>query len=216
VAAQAGLSALSWALAVTLAAAVAVTLAAAPAPATADAQTVTGMAPAAPAPTTAGAPTATGALTATGTLTATGARPAQAAQVAAPAKFDRGILYIYQGNRKVTLQVEIARTTEARSQGLMFRKSLPEDAGMLFMFDEDGRWGFWMKNTFIPLSIGYIDSRWRLLEIKDMAVAPDPAAGPFEIYEPGQPYRYALEVNQGFFQRKGITPGARLELVTLK
>lgn len=141
---------------------------------------------------------------------------APTALTASPARFDQGVLHIQQGGRKITLRVEIARTMEARSQGLMFRKSLPEDAGMLFVFDEDGRWGFWMKNTYIPLSIGYIDSRWRLLETRDMAVAPDPAGGPFEIYEPGQPYRYALEVNQGFFQRKGITPGARLELVTLK
>lgn len=149
----------------------------------------------------------------TSPLTTTGAL---AAQAATPARFDRGILHIYQGNRKVTLQVEIARTMEARSQGLMFRRSLPGDAGMLFVFEEDGRWGFWMKNTYIPLSIGYIDNRWRLVEVKDMAVAPDPAAGPFEIYEPAQPFRYALEVNQGYFRRKGITAGARLELVRLK
>lgn len=124
-----------------------------------------------------------------------------------------GTLRIYQDGLRATLQVEIVASVETRSKGLMFRKSLPKDAGMLFVFEADGRGGFWMKNTLIPLSIGFIDSRWRLLEILDMRVAPDPANGPFTIYEPSAPYRYALEVNQGYFNRKGITPGARLELV---
>lgn len=125
----------------------------------------------------------------------------------------RGTLRIYQDGLRATLQVEIVATVETLSRGLMFRTSLPEDAGMLFVFEVDGRGSFWMKNTLIPLSIGFIDSRWRLLEIMDMNVAPDPAAGPFTFYGPSAPYRYALEVNQGYFKRKGITPGARLELV---
>lgn len=87
---------------------------------------------------------------------------------------------------------------------------------MVFVFEHDAKWGFWMKNTLIPLSIGFIDSQWRLIEIQDMAVVADPANGPFPIYEPKAPYRYALEVNQRFFQRKGITPGARLELFPVK
>lgn len=125
----------------------------------------------------------------------------------------RGTLRIYQDGLRATLRVEIVATVETLSRGLMFRTSLPEDAGMLFVFEVDGRGSFWMKNTLIPLSIGFIDSRWRLLEIMDMNVAPDPAAGPFTFYGPSAPYRYALEVNQGYFKRKGITPGARLELV---
>jgi len=125
----------------------------------------------------------------------------------------RGTLRVYQNGLRATLQVEIVASIETRSRGLMFRKSLPEDAGMLFVFEVDGRWGFWMKNTLIPLSIGFIDSRWRLLEVMDMQVAPDPSNGPFTIYEPSSPYRYALEVNQGYFKRKGIAPGARTELV---
>jgi len=127
---------------------------------------------------------------------------------------ERGVLHIYQGARRLaTLDVEIVRTPEARSRGLMYRTALPEHAGMLFVFEADGRWGFWMKNTLIPLSIGFIDRTWRLLEVLDMNVAPDPANGPFEIYQPRQTYRYALEVNQGFFTRRGIVPGARLQLV---
>lgn len=140
--------------------------------------------------------------------------PPLAAGPSPSVRYERGTLHVYQGTRRVaTLALEVARTVEARSQGLMYRTSLPEDAGMLFVFEEDGRWGFWMKNTLIPLSIGFIDRTWRLLEIQDMDVAPDPANGPFRIYEPRQAYRYALEVNRGYFARRGIAPGARLEYI---
>jgi uncharacterized membrane protein (UPF0127 family) len=144
--------------------------------------------------------------------------PAAPATPVTPAvKYDQGTLNIYQGARRLaTLRVEIARTYEARMQGLMHRTTMPEDAGMLFIFEEDTTGGFWMKNTLIPLSIGFISREWRLLEILDMKVAPDPEKGPFDIYAPSRPYRYALEVNQGYFKRRGIEPGARFELIAVK
>lgn len=128
-------------------------------------------------------------------------------------RFGRGTLVFVQDGRRVRLTVEIADTPAARAHGLMYRRHLDEDAGMLFVFDEDGRWGFWMKNTFIPLSIGFLDRTWRLLEILDMPVAADPERGPWPTYEPARPYRYAVEVNQGYFVRRGIAPGARAALV---
>lgn len=131
-------------------------------------------------------------------------------------RFGRGTLVFVQDGRRVRLEVEIAQTPEARAHGLMYRRHLDEHAGMLFVFDEDARWGFWMKNTFIPLSIGFLDRTWRLLEILDMAVAADPTQGPWPVYEPSRPYRYALEVNQGYFARRGIAPGARAELVVYR
>jgi len=140
---------------------------------------------------------------------------AVAASPAGPAP-QFGALNIHQNGRRVAMSVEIASTVETRSYGLMLRKTLDENAGMLFVFEQDGKWGFWMKDTLIPLSIGFIDKQWRLLEILDMAVAADPQAGPWPIYEPKAAYRYALEVNQGYFQRKGITPGARLEFAPAK
>ncbi len=146
-------------------------------------------------------------------LTVTAIAPAPAGP--AP-EFGRGTLTIRQHGRRVPLSVEIARTAETRAYGLMFRKALDENAGMLFVFEQDGKWGFWMKDTLIPLSIGFIDNRWRLLEIQDMAVVADPQAGPWPIYEPRAPYRYALEVNQGYFQRNGIAEGARLEFIPSK
>jgi uncharacterized membrane protein (UPF0127 family) len=129
-----------------------------------------------------------------------------------PPPFGRGTLVVAQNERRVMMTVEIAETTETRSYGLMNRKSLPDQAGMLFVFEEDAKWGFWMKNTLIPLSIGFIDKTWRLLEVVDMAVPADPQAGPWPIYEPSAAYRYALEVNQGFFKKNGFAPGAQFTL----
>jgi len=143
---------------------------------------------------------------------AAGAAAGAAASPPAAPQFGRGTLAISQHERRVVMTVEIAETSETRAYGLMFRKSLPDNAGMLFVFTEDARWGFWMKNTLIPLSIGFIDKGWRLLEVLDMAVPADPQAGPWPIYEPSTAYRYALEVNQGFFKKHGFGPGAQLTL----
>lgn len=127
--------------------------------------------------------------------------------------FKHGTVTITQGARRVTLQVEVADTPQARAQGLMHRTRLGEHAGTLFIFEETGNGSFWMKNTLIPLSIAFIDEQWRIVDIKDMAVAPDPEHGPFAFYASAKPYRYALEVNQGFFKRGGITVGARVTYV---
>lgn len=134
-----------------------------------------------------------------------GALPVQAAVT-----FKRGTLTIVQGKVRVTLNVEVADTPESRALGLGNRKQLAENAGMLFDLESSGKWPFWMKNTLIPLSIAFISEEWVIVDILDMAVPPDPEKGPFPFYAPGEPARYALEVNQGFFKRKGITVGAKV------
>lgn len=138
---------------------------------------------------------------------------ALAPPTAAREKFKHGMLTIVQGTKRVILVVEVADTPETRAQGLMFRTRLDEHAGMLFIFDAVESWGFWMKNTLIPLSIAFIDEGPRIVDIKDMQVAPDPQRGPFDIYQPEKPFKYALEVNQGFFERQGITVGAKVSFV---
>lgn len=124
--------------------------------------------------------------------------------------FRKGTLVLVASGRRVVLQVEVAATPEARSRGLMNRERLPDNAGMLFIFEEQHRWGFWMKNTLIPLSVAFIDRSWRIVDIQDMAVAPNPREGPFTIYEARAPALYALEVRQGLFKQKGIGVGARV------
>ena len=104
----------------------------------------------------------------------------------------------------VPIQVEVADTSESRARGLMFREELPENRGMLFVFDALGIRAFYMRNTSIPLSIAYIDERLVIREIHDM----DPFSE--ESIFSSVPVRFALEVNQGAFSQWGITPGDRL------
>jgi uncharacterized membrane protein (UPF0127 family) len=107
-------------------------------------------------------------------------------------------------NSSVALIAEIADTTEERSQGLMYRQELAAGEGMLFVFDHDQVIGFWMKNTFIPLSIAFISSDGIILEIRDMK--PQSEASVVS----SRSVRYALEVPQGWFAAEGIETGDKL------
>lgn len=105
------------------------------------------------------------------------------------------------------LQVEIADTETKRRIGLMSRKSLKENEGMLFIFPVADYLSFWMKNTYIPLSIGYFNEDKRLIDIFNMK--PNQTK---EYYNASEKVIYALEVNQGWFQKKGIHKFSVLEL----
>ena len=96
-----------------------------------------------------------------------------------------------------------------RSRGLMGRTSLPAGAGMVFRYPSDRDGGFWMKDTLIPLSIAYFDGEGTVVSVLDMEPC---LQDPCRSYRPGVAYRGALEVNQGFFARIGLTPGWRVEL----
>ncbi|HZP92799.1 MAG TPA: DUF192 domain-containing protein [Burkholderiales bacterium] len=103
------------------------------------------------------------------------------------------------------IRAEVANTPESRRQGLMFRPSLPDAAGMVFVFPEAGRHAMWMKDTTVPLSVAFIDGHGRILNIEDMAPYSE------DTHQSAGPARYALEVNRGWFARHGIKPGARVE-----
>jgi uncharacterized protein len=108
--------------------------------------------------------------------------------------------------KRVEVRVEVADDTVSRTRGLMERTELAEDAGMLFVFEEEQQLSFWMKNTLIPLSIAYISSEGEIIDIQDMEPldeTPHPSA---------RPAQYALEVNQGFFEERGVRVGDRVEL----
>jgi uncharacterized protein len=107
---------------------------------------------------------------------------------------------------RVPVEVEIADTEAERQTGLMGRTILPEDAGMLFVFEGEQTLSFWMKDTLIPLSIAYIDSQGRIVDIQHMQPLDET---PHISVAPAQ---YALEVNQGFFEERGITVGDTVEL----
>jgi len=92
----------------------------------------------------------------------------------------------------------------------MHRAGLPEDAGMLFIYPEASKLSFWMKNTRIPLSIAFISEKGVITEILDMD-PPRPGQEP-PVYTSREANRYALEVNQGWFRKKGVGPGARVRV----
>jgi uncharacterized membrane protein (UPF0127 family) len=114
-------------------------------------------------------------------------------------------------NEKITLSLELATTDSEHTYGLMYRDSIKSDSGMLFVFPSDSYRNFWMKNTKIPLSIAYIDSKGKIMEIYDMK--------PFDTsitYPSKYMCRYALEVNKGWFKKFKIRPGCVLLIEGLK
>jgi uncharacterized membrane protein (UPF0127 family) len=102
-------------------------------------------------------------------------------------------------------QVELAATPQQRQRGLMGRTHLSADGGMLFVFEQPGRHCFWMRDTPLPLSIAFIDSAGRIVSLADMQPRTE------ALHCPGTDVRYALEVRQGEFQRRGIAPRARVD-----
>jgi len=98
---------------------------------------------------------------------------------------------------------------------LMERPSLPEDHGMLFVYDEvqPGSAGFWMYRTLIPLDIAYIDTGERIVAILPMDPCGSPNPAVCRLHPPGVPYLRALEVNRGHFARRGIGVGDRVVLL---
>ena len=107
---------------------------------------------------------------------------------------------------RISVIAELAVTDAQRMQGLMHRTELEDGKGMLFIFNNDQILSFWMKNTLIPLSIAFITSDGRIVEIFDME--------PHELtpVRSSLPARYALEVPQNWFSRAGIAAGDRLLL----
>ena len=112
------------------------------------------------------------------------------------------------GGKQVEVRVEIADGPLERTWGLMYRTALGEDRGMLFVFQREQPLTFWMKNTRLPLSIAYIDSKGRITDILDMKPLDDKPPH----YVSSGPVQYALEVNQGFFDEHGVKVGDRVRL----
>jgi uncharacterized membrane protein (UPF0127 family) len=106
---------------------------------------------------------------------------------------------LYIKNKEIW--VEVAKTPEERAKGLMHRKHLGKDDGMLFIFETEDVHGFWMKDTFVPLSIAFIDKAGFIVRITDMKPLT------LESHPPPKPILYALEMNKGWFSTHGIKEG---------
>ena len=110
-----------------------------------------------------------------------------------------------------SLSAEVADTPQTSANGLMFRDSLPDDHGMLFVFEKPKTASFWMKNTKIPLSIAYIDSAGRILQIESMKPLDETP-----VASTSSEVAYALEVNEGWFTRNGVSAGAKISGILRK
>ena len=108
------------------------------------------------------------------------------------------------------IHAEVASTPAEREQGLMFRKQLGQNEGMVFIFDSPATVCMWMKNTLIPLSVAFIDNDGKIINIEEMqAQTTNNHCGKKLV-------RYALEMNQGWFKHKNIQPGSSIEGLELK
>ena len=105
---------------------------------------------------------------------------------------------------KQKLVAEVASTDADRMQGLMHRRMLPENRGMLFVFDSVAYHGMWMMNTYIPLSVAFLDETGVIINIEDMKPHTR------ESHYAARPARYALEMNLGWFRKHGISPGMKI------
>jgi uncharacterized membrane protein (UPF0127 family) len=125
--------------------------------------------------------------------------------------FDENInaIGIDSGKGLIKINVEIADDNNERGKGLMFRERLDENAGMLFVFEDEQYQTFWMKNTLIPLDIIFIG---RNLQIADIKNAEPCKTEDCALYKSSKPSMYVLEVNGGFSARNGIRIGDKIIL----
>ena len=102
------------------------------------------------------------------------------------------------------IDAQVAATDEQRATGLMFRRQMPQHEGMLFIFERPSQQCFWMKNTLLPLSAAFVDDDGTVVNVEDMKPQT------LDSHCSSRPVRFVLEMNQGWFAKKGIKPGARL------
>ena len=102
------------------------------------------------------------------------------------------------------IDAQVATTPEERATGLMFRQKMPQPEGMLFVFEEPTQQCFWMKNTLLPLSVAFVADDGRIVNIDEMAPQT------LDSHCSTEPVRYVLEMNKGWFAKKGIKAGQKL------
>ena len=99
------------------------------------------------------------------------------------------------------IRAEVANTDSTRTEGLMYRKSMPVNDGMLFVFDQTAQHCMWMRNTLIPLSVAFLDGQGRIINVEEML----PQTENNHCAE--KPAKFALEMNAGWFKNRGIGAG---------
>jgi hypothetical protein len=102
------------------------------------------------------------------------------------------------------IKAELAITPEQQATGMMFRREMPGNEGMLFVNDDAGMRCFWMKNTLVPITIAFLADDGTIVNLADMQPQSERS------HCSAKPVRYALEMSQGWFAKRGIQPGFRL------
>lgn len=121
------------------------------------------------------------------------------------AKFDRSSLSIDSGGRTHQFSIELALSAEQQTQGLMWRKTMPADHGMLFVYDRDQEITMWMRNTLIPLDMVFMRADGQITHIRERAVPQS-----LEVIASNGPARAVLELNGGTVRRLGLKVGDRV------
>jgi uncharacterized membrane protein (UPF0127 family) len=121
-------------------------------------------------------------------------------------RFATAELTIVSASGRHRFKVELAETPEQMAQGLMFRRSLAEDAGMLFDYKSPTEATMWMRNTLIPLDMLFVDAQGRIVNINQRAVPQS-----LDVISAAAPVRAVIELNGGTAARLGIAPGDRVE-----
>jgi uncharacterized protein len=106
------------------------------------------------------------------------------------------------------INAELASTPQQREIGLMFRPSMPTNDGMLFVFEQPAQQCFWMRNTLIPLSVAFLADDGSIVNIDDMKPQT------LDAHCSEKPVRFVLEMNQGWFLKRGLKPGSKLRGAT--
>ena len=102
------------------------------------------------------------------------------------------------------IEAEVAVDQASQAKGLMYRRSMPANHGMLFVFPRTDRHCMWMRNTLMPLSVAFLDAQGKIIKIEDMQPETE------DNHCAASPARYALEMNIGWFAAKGIKPGFQI------
>lgn len=102
------------------------------------------------------------------------------------------------------IDAQVARTHEQRMIGLMHRKDMPQHEGMLFVFEQPAQQCFWMKDTLLPLSVAFLAEDGTVINIAEMAPQT------LQSHCSAGPVRYVLEMNSGWFAKKGVKPGMKI------
>jgi uncharacterized membrane protein (UPF0127 family) len=126
--------------------------------------------------------------------------------VTACSSSDKVVFYNGSGQKLAELDVEFAVSQEEQQRGLMYRKELDQDSGMIFVYNRPRILSFWMKNTYLPLDIAFVDKNNVVIDIFPMV----PLS--LESIRSTSEALYAIEVNAGYYAKRGITPGSRIEL----